>query len=161
VPFVVPAVRFARISLVQTIVLLASLFAVAAVPARQAADTPKPPPGPNSDPTVHHQLGMDWGDRGYWKVVTPHEVAHQWWGHTVGFSSYRDQWMCEGFADMSASLCLSVIEKNLKSSLHSGTTNVNYYWSETHRASGPSMPGRSPWDTAPATLAPDSTRHGA
>jgi Peptidase family M1 domain len=114
VPFVVPAVRFARISLVQTIVLLASLFAVAAVPASQAADTPKPPPGPNSDPTVHHQLGMDWGDRGYWKVVTPHEVAHQWWGHTVGFSSYRDQWMCEGFADMSASLCLSVIEKNPK-----------------------------------------------
>jgi aminopeptidase N len=57
---------------------------------------------------------MDWGDRGYWKVVTPHEVAHQWWGHTVGFSSYRDQWMSEGFADMSASLYLSVIEKNPK-----------------------------------------------
>jgi aminopeptidase N len=57
---------------------------------------------------------MDWGDRGYWKVVTPHEVAHQWWGHTVGFNSYRDQWMSEGFADMSASLYLSMIEKNPK-----------------------------------------------
>lgn len=57
---------------------------------------------------------MDWGDRGYWKVVTPHEVAHQWWGHTVGFSSYRDQWMSEGFADMSASLFLTLIEKNPK-----------------------------------------------
>jgi hypothetical protein len=66
------------------------------------------------DTTVRHQLGMDWGDRGYWKVVTPHEVAHQWWGHTVGFSSYRDQWMSEGFSDMSASLFLSVIEKNPK-----------------------------------------------
>ncbi len=66
------------------------------------------------DTTVRHQLGMDWGDRGYWKVVTPHEVAHQWWGHTVGFSSYRDQWMSEGFADMSASLYLSMIEKNPK-----------------------------------------------
>jgi hypothetical protein len=64
------------------------------------------------DTTVRHQLGMDWGDRGYWKVVTPHEVAHQWWGHTVGFNSYRDQWMSEGFADMSASLYLSLIEKN-------------------------------------------------
>jgi len=64
------------------------------------------------DTTVRHQLKMDWGDRGYWKVVTPHEVAHQWWGHTVGFSSYRDQWMSEGFADMSASLYLSIIEKN-------------------------------------------------
>ncbi len=64
------------------------------------------------DTTVRHQLGMDWGDRGYWKVVTPHEVAHQWWGHTIGFSSYRDQWMSEGFSDMSASLYLTLIEKN-------------------------------------------------
>ena len=66
------------------------------------------------DDTVRHQLGMDWGSRGYWKVVTPHEVAHQWWGHTVGFSSGRDQWMSEGFADMSASLYLSFIEKDQK-----------------------------------------------
>jgi hypothetical protein len=66
------------------------------------------------DTTVRHQLRMDWGDRGYWKVVTPHEVAHQWWGHTVGFTSSRDQWMSEGFADMSASLYLSMIEKNPK-----------------------------------------------
>jgi hypothetical protein len=64
------------------------------------------------DTTVRHQLGMDWGDRGYWKVVTPHEIAHQWWGHTVGFSSGRDQWMSEGFADMSASLYLTMVERN-------------------------------------------------
>ncbi len=61
------------------------------------------------DTTVRHQLGVDWGDRGYWKVVTPHEVAHQWWGHTVGFDSYRDQWMSEGFADFSASLYLQMV----------------------------------------------------
>jgi hypothetical protein len=64
------------------------------------------------DTTVRHQLGMDQGDRGYWTVVTPHEVAHQWWGNTIGFSSYRDQWMSEGFADMSASLYLAAIEKD-------------------------------------------------
>ena len=64
------------------------------------------------DTTVRHELGMDFGDRGYWKVVTPHEVAHQWWGHTVGFSSYRDQWMSEGFADMSASIYLFNVEKS-------------------------------------------------
>ena len=58
------------------------------------------------DSTVRHQLGLDWGDRGYWKVVAPHEVAHQWWGQLVGFDSYRDQWMSEGFADFSASLFL-------------------------------------------------------
>ncbi len=66
------------------------------------------------DTTVRHQLRMDWGDRGYWKAVTPHEVAHQWWGHTVGFSTGRDQWMSEGFADMSASLYLTLIEKDPK-----------------------------------------------
>jgi hypothetical protein len=66
------------------------------------------------DATVRHELGMDWGDRGYWKVVTPHEIAHQWWAHTVGFSSGRDQWMSEGFADMSASLYLSMTEKDPK-----------------------------------------------
>ena len=42
----------------------------------------------------------------YWKVVTPHEMAHQWWGQTVGFRSYRDQWMSEGFASTSASIYL-------------------------------------------------------
>jgi len=66
------------------------------------------------DVTVRHQLGLDFRDFGYWKVVTPHEVAHQWLGHTVGFDSYRDQWMSEGFADMSASLYIQLIEKNPK-----------------------------------------------
>jgi len=66
------------------------------------------------DTTVRHSLGLDNADRGYWKVVTAHEVAHQWWGHTVGFSSGRDQWMSEGFAELSASLYVSMIEKNPK-----------------------------------------------
>ena len=65
------------------------------------------------DTTVRHFLGLD-TDRGYWKVVTAHEVAHQWWGHTVGFESGRDQWMSEGFAEESASLYVSMIEKNPK-----------------------------------------------
>ena len=57
------------------------------------------------DSTQQHFLGLGAEDM-YWKVVTPHEVAHQWWGQTVGFSSYRDQWMSEGFADASASIYL-------------------------------------------------------
>ena len=60
------------------------------------------------DTTIRHRLGLDWGDRGYWTVVN--EVAHQWWGHTVGFSSGRDQWMSEGFSDLSASPYISTIE---------------------------------------------------
>src|SRR5262249_51956380 len=43
--------------------------------------------------------------------VTPHEVAHQWWGHMVGWASYHDQWLSEGFADFSAGLYLQLTEK--------------------------------------------------
>jgi hypothetical protein len=57
------------------------------------------------DQTQQHFMGLRPEDM-YWKVVTPHEVAHQWWGQTVGFRSYRDQWMSEGFADASASIFL-------------------------------------------------------
>jgi hypothetical protein len=42
--------------------------------------------------------------------VTPHEVAHQWWGHIVGWASYHDQWLSEGFADFSAGLYLQYTE---------------------------------------------------
>jgi hypothetical protein len=45
--------------------------------------------------------------------VTPHEVAHQWWGHIVGWASFHDQWLSEGFADFSAGLFLQLTEKNL------------------------------------------------
>lgn len=40
--------------------------------------------------------------------VTPHEVSHQWWGHAVGWATYRDQWLSEGFADFSAGLFLQL-----------------------------------------------------
>lgn len=43
--------------------------------------------------------------------VTPHEVAHQWWGHLVGWASFHDQWLSEGFADFSASLYLEHVER--------------------------------------------------
>jgi hypothetical protein len=42
--------------------------------------------------------------------VTPHEVSHQWWGHMVGWASYHDQWLSEGFADFSAGLFLQATE---------------------------------------------------
>lgn len=66
------------------------------------------------DSTIQHQLGLLDRDPTYWKVVTAHEVAHQWWGHTVGFASYRDQWMSEGFADFSAALFLMRTNKDMK-----------------------------------------------
>jgi hypothetical protein len=66
------------------------------------------------DTTTRHMMNEMTGrlvddPHAYFKVVAPHEVAHQWWGHTVGFKSYRDQWMSEGFADASASLYLQAV----------------------------------------------------
>jgi len=57
------------------------------------------------DTTQQNAFGLDPANM-YWKTVTAHEVAHQWWGQTVGFKSYRDQWMSEGFAQESASIFL-------------------------------------------------------
>jgi hypothetical protein len=57
------------------------------------------------DSTQQYALSLDPANM-YWKMVTAHEVAHQWWGNTVGFRSYRDQWMSEGFAHESASIFL-------------------------------------------------------
>jgi hypothetical protein len=64
------------------------------------------------DTTQRHQFGMDLLKGQYWKVVEPHEVAHEWWGHSIGWSGYRDQWMSEGFADFSASLFIQYIRKD-------------------------------------------------
>ena len=33
-----------------------------------------------------------------------HEVAHQWWGASVDWEDYRDQWISEGFAHYAAAL---------------------------------------------------------
>jgi hypothetical protein len=60
------------------------------------------------DDTQKSQLNLR-DTRGYWSSVSPHEVAHQWWGHAVGFQSYRDQWMSEGFAELSASIFIQQV----------------------------------------------------
>jgi hypothetical protein len=43
---------------------------------------------------------------GFVREVTPHEVAHQWFGHGAGWASYHDQWLSEGFAEFAAGLFL-------------------------------------------------------
>src|SRR5205807_570781 len=43
---------------------------------------------------------------GFVREVTPREVAHQWFGHAVGWASYHDQWLSEGFAEFAAALFL-------------------------------------------------------
>jgi hypothetical protein len=38
------------------------------------------------------------------RLVVAHEVAHQWWGDQVGWTSYRDQWISEAMASYAALL---------------------------------------------------------
>jgi hypothetical protein len=59
-------------------------------------------------------LGTRGGTSTFWRYVAPHEVAHQWWGHIIGWDSYRDQWMSEGFAEFSASLYVQLTRGNEK-----------------------------------------------
>lgn len=58
--------------------------------------------------------------------VTPHEVSHQWWGHMVGWATYHDQWLSEGFADFSAGLFLEFTQKSLDKYLK--------YWEHARQA---------------------------
>ena len=50
-------------------------------------------------------------DLGFWnllfgledrRTVIAHEIAHQWWGHRVGWVGYRDQWISEAMANYAA-----------------------------------------------------------
>lgn len=75
------------------------------------------------DDTTRHQLGME-DAHGYFKVVGPHEIAHQWWGNCVGLNSYRDQWMSEGFAEMSASLFIQAFYNQR------GLDEYHKFWAE-------------------------------
>jgi len=59
-------------------------------------------------------LGVSGGTNTFWRYVAPHEIAHQWWGHVVGWDSYHDQWMSEGFAEFSASLYVQFVRQDPK-----------------------------------------------
>ena len=66
------------------------------------------------DSTQRWQMmnGISTGLTEFVDEVTAHEVSHQWWGHMVGWSSYHDQWLSEGFAFFSAGLYLQFTQKN-------------------------------------------------
>ena len=68
------------------------------------------------DSTVRSQLlkSTRGGTDDFWRYVAPHEISHQWWGHIIGWDSYHDQWMSEGFAEFSASLYVQQIRGNDK-----------------------------------------------
>ncbi len=44
---------------------------------------------------------------GIMEALRSHEVAHQWWGNLIGWRTYRDQWLSEGFAEYMSALYLA------------------------------------------------------
>ncbi len=55
------------------------------------------------DSTQRHALGIK-DQVGLTDFFRGHESSHQWWGHRVGWKSYHDQWLSEGFAEFSGKL---------------------------------------------------------
>jgi len=96
------------------------------------------------DGTIQNQLGLR-PDNPYWKTVTAHEVAHQWWGSTVGFMSYRDQWMSEGFAQTSASIFLQLTRKT-------GNEYRDFWKSLKTQLTDRNADGFRPIDVGPVTM---------
>ncbi|HYJ92684.1 MAG TPA: M1 family aminopeptidase [Pyrinomonadaceae bacterium] len=99
------------------------------------------------DDTYRVQLfGMRGGTDTFWTEVAPHEVAHQWFGHIVGWTSYHDQWMSEGFAEFSTSLYVQYVKKDIAKFIQ--------FW-EDHRKQiiegNPATKGRKPYTVGPVT----------
>ena len=56
-------------------------------------------------PEAQHRAGLNTtGQEAFTDIVPYHEVAHQWWGNVVGWSSYHDQWIDEAISNYLAVL---------------------------------------------------------
>jgi aminopeptidase N len=75
------------------------------------------------DSGVRHELGLERA-KDFVEAVGPHELAHQWWGHLVGWNNYSDQWLSEGFAEFTAGL---VLEKT------GGPARARDFWSKAQK----------------------------
>jgi hypothetical protein len=98
------------------------------------------------DGTQRRELGMGGkGSTDFVDLVGPHELAHQWWGHYVGWDSYRDAWLSEGFAEFSASL---LMQRTL------GAQRYADYWERSRKVILEKFPGSvvSNADAGPISL---------
>jgi hypothetical protein len=67
---------------------------------------------------VQRRAGLSSSAQEHFSELVPfHEVAHQWWGNMVGWSSYRDQWIDEAIANYLA-LLFADMHKNPDHTLH-------------------------------------------
>lgn len=98
------------------------------------------------DTTQRNQLiGTRGATNTFWRYVAPHEIAHQWWGHIIGWDSYHDQWMSEGFAEFSSSLYVQIIR---------GDEKFIDFWEDQRRRiieASPATKDRKPYTVGPVT----------
>jgi hypothetical protein len=66
------------------------------------------------DSTQRHEIGIENQTR-VSDFFRAHESSHQWWGHRVGWKSFHDQWLSEGFAEFSGLLYVQY-RQNIKES---------------------------------------------
>ncbi len=99
------------------------------------------------DTTQRAQLmGVRGGTNNFWRYVAPHEIAHQWWGHIIGWNSYRDQWMSEGFAEFSTSLYVWYVRRD--------TNKFIEFWENQRKLiveASPATKDRKPYTVGPVT----------
>ncbi len=69
-------------------------------------------------PEAQQRAGLSAATQEHFTELVPyHEVAHQWWGNVVAWSSYRDQWIDEAIANYLA-LLFADTKKNPDHTLH-------------------------------------------
>ena len=96
---------------------------------------------------AQYRAGLSSTGRSFFTDVVPfHEVAHQWWGNVVGWSSYEDQWIDESIAEYLA-LQFADSKKNQDHPLN--TWLVHYRKRLTTKAEGED---RVPADIGPVTI---------
>lgn len=96
---------------------------------------------------AQQRAGIDASNQELFTRIVPfHEVAHQWWGNVVGWSSYRDQWIDESIANY-LSLLFADSQKNPEHTLRA--------WLERYRkqlANKSLFDGVPPADIGPLTM---------
>ena len=90
------------------------------------------------------ELGL-YNAKSFVEEVTPHEFAHQWWGHRVGSATYRDVWLEEGLAEFTVSL---VVERA------QGANELRNFWERARKVlfDTPRHSQYANWEAGPISL---------
>ncbi len=98
------------------------------------------------DTTRASLFGSQGASNEFWQYVGPHEIAHQWFGHTLGWTSYHDQWMSEGFSEFAASLYVQHVVKKFD--------KFTTFWENQRKLivePNPATKGKKPYTVGPVT----------